>query len=882
MTQPARHTQMKILPLILFAIWIVGQIFGASWPMVVPTAESFAQTSPPPQALIAGIRGVVTVIPGTGNRLGYAPQYRTSLAVGDVIATEEESVAELLLPENQGVVAIQEFSEMMLEEGQGGHSQLQLRVGAAEWSHPISEPLQTGLNFSTPNIRATTTGGLITAEVLPTLAETAGKSRPRSSYVVRTSLRAQSSLSDQVGLLETFCAKEGTLQLEYPGSQPGTWDEKQLEPGQCLGFFNGALRAIGDEYEITDWRAICAVGKHCDIPDSTKKLIKKKQMAQALALERALVGSDPVDGEVDEQIVLATTGQSLGASTQGPNPDNPATGGVVLPCTGNSQLCAAPDPNVGGTPPPTGGGGGGQPSPGNIQVSGALVPAGGVAGGLGLLTFLDSDFRAEKELLFADGGIKVNAPHVGKAPENSLVISTLAPTGAGSVSNETIPLQFSSFNQPLSSNVQIGTESNDRMRQAEQLAQFARSNGIDPDNILDSVPEAGAAEPCQTLLDCFEIILAQGKQGTFDSPDPDGGIDGSVQVRSSSAFDPGLGIPGATREVTLKGGVVLVNSQVAVGPQEQTTAMFSGTGAILGQEIQGAVVSLLGKANEPALVTLEDRALAVLDGSSIQPMDPAIPTALLAVLDSQLTGPSVPPVIGQDAGGNDILRQDVPAFIEVIDGTVSVDTAVLVGSTDLVANTVDLDQALLNASSPLLAMINGNLTTTSDFGRVAGQNAKFEGNLVAGDALIRLDGTSRLTVNGNLFHVSGGAQFTLANGSLLSVQGDSLVDINGGVLAAVGAGSTFSLSGGALVDFGTGTNVVNISNTLCASTSCFAPFSNPNWLVSGSDQNFSAPTDFQPFLDVGTFQDGSVNTVNVAPGSAILSVDSQGNISLQN
>ena len=134
---------------------------------------------------------------------------------------------------------------------------------------------------------------------------------------------------------------------------------------------------------------------------------------------------------------------------------------------------------------------------------------------------------------------------------------------------------------------------------------------------------------------------------------------------------------------------------------------------------------------------------------------------MIAVLDSQLTGPTTPSIIGKDPNGNDIVRPDVSPLIEVIDGTIQTDVGVLVGSTVANQNSVVLDQAVLEASSPLIAMIRGTLTTSGDFGRVAGQNAKLVANLVQGDALIRLDASS-MVVNGNLFDVTaGGAQMNV-------------------------------------------------------------------------------------------------------------------------
>ncbi|MDH5428828.1 MAG: hypothetical protein OEY57_11715 [Nitrospirota bacterium] len=864
---------------VLLTFLIGFQIVGPSWFGVLFLSEAKAQESPASQARIAGLRGVVTVQPDRPDQPGYSPKYRDSLSAGDVITTEEESVAELLL-DHQGLITLQEYSEAMLGKKPDGSFSVDLHVGAAEWSLPQQGTGQAALSFSTPNIRGKTTGGLITAAVQSTLSETAEELRPKRSFVVRTSLRAQSPQAGKVALLETFCVKEGTLEVDFPGTQSGAREQKEVPVGQCVGFFNGVLRAMGDEYQIADWRTICAVGQHCEIPEAAKKLIKKKQMAQALALERALVGSDTKDGDVDEQVILATTGSGFGTSTQQSETGGSVLNPPILPCTGNSQLCAAPDPNVGGPPPSTGGGSGGNTSPGNIQTIGALVPASGVAGGLGVLTFLDSNFTAEKELVLADSGIKVSAPHAGKAPQNTLVISSLAPNGAGAASNQHVPLQFSSFNQATTPTVQIGTESADRFEQAEQLAQFARSSAIDPGDIFASVPEAGAAEPCQTLLDCFEIILAQGRQGTFLSSDADAGIDGTVQVRSSSTFDPGLGLPGATREVTLKGGVVLVNSHVLMGSQSLTSTAFSTAGALLGTTIHGAAVSVVGAPGDPALLTLEDRALAVLEGSSLMPVSSTVSTALIAVLDSQLIGPTIPPVIGKDVMGNDVVRPDVSPLIEVIDGSIQTDIGVFVGSTAANQNSVVLDQALLEASSPLLAMIRGSLTTSGDFGRVAGQNAKLMASLVAGDALIRLDASS-IVVNGNFFNVTGGAQVNVANGSLVSLTGGSTFTLNG-VFVNVGLGSVFTLTNGALVDFGTGINTVNVANSLCAAGGCFSPFSNSTWQVAGSPASFSAPAGYNPFVDLGTFQDGSVNTVNVTPGSAILSIQPGGNINIQN
>ncbi|MDH3769842.1 MAG: hypothetical protein OET79_02495, partial [Nitrospirota bacterium] len=695
---------MMILYKLLLSSLVALQVIGPSLVLAIQTSEAFVQGAPKSQALIAGIRGVVTLTPGN-NGPGYAPKYRSALAIGDVISTEEESVAEILL-ENQGLVTIQEYSEALLDKNADGGLSVALEVGAAEWSIPTQPQSGIPLTFMTPNIRATTHGGLVTAEVQPTLGEMARAPRLRDSFLIRASLSAQSSRD--VGLLETFCVNEGGLTIEYPGAQQGLWQQETVAPGECRGFLNGQPRAMpsamGTEHRLTDWRVVCAVGNHCEIPESAKQLIAKKQMAQALALEQALLGpaseecelagSEKQECIIDEQVILATTGLTngnLAGDIQGGGPGNGGNNGVILPCTGDPQLCGngdngggptpvipgSPDPNVGGMPPPSSQfftqffdigpviGGPPPPSsfPSNIQPGEQLWPVNGMPGGEGLLTFLKGDFTADKELLLADSGLLALAPHKGKAPQNALVVSDLSPIGAGNPSNQQLPLEFAFFNvdlpdinQSSTSNAQLGVEGISRFDQSVELAQFSRSPSIDPEDILASVPSGEF--PCGSPTSCFDVFLAAGLPGIenpdINNPGPLAGIDGTIQVRSASTMDPRTF---GNRVVTLKKGVVLGATQVSLALQEKTNDSFSGLETTLGQEIQAAAVSILGTPGDPAIVNVEDRVLAILGGSRIQPADPSVTTALLAVLDGRLRGPIEPPVIGQDAAGDDIFRE---------------------------------------------------------------------------------------------------------------------------------------------------------------------------------------------------------------------------------
>ncbi len=68
---------MMILYKLLLSSLVALQVIGPSWVLAIQTSQAFVQGVSKSQALIAGIRGVVTVTPGN-NSPGYAPKYRSA------------------------------------------------------------------------------------------------------------------------------------------------------------------------------------------------------------------------------------------------------------------------------------------------------------------------------------------------------------------------------------------------------------------------------------------------------------------------------------------------------------------------------------------------------------------------------------------------------------------------------------------------------------------------------------------------------------------------------------------------------------------------------------------------------------------------------------
>lgn len=157
---------------------------------------------------------------------------------------------------------------------------------------------------------------------------------------------------------------------------------------------------------------------------------------------------------------------------------------------------------------------------------------------------------------------------------------------------------------------------------------------------------------------------------------------------------------------------------------------------------------------------------------------------------------------------------------------------------------VRVDRALLEATAPLLNMMNGSaMVSNNDLVNLT-NHARMTANLLPGDALVKLN-TSSLTVNsGSLFNVGGGSVFNVT-GSLVSLANGSLLNIlNGGLLSV--SGGSFANITGSLVSFLGAGNSLTINNN-------FAPTSIingiPVFTSGGATVSITNPT---PITGVGT------------------------------
>jgi len=291
-----------------------------------------------------------------------------------------------------------------------------------------------------------------------------------------------------------------------------------------------------------------------------------------------------------------------------------------------------------------------------------------------------------------------------------------------------------------------------------------------------------------------------------------------------------------------------------------------------------------GSATFDSVMVVAPGSTASLAGPLLRSTDTnlTVATSLLTVLPggsfvSSTTDPLVSIKGGTHALGTDVAMFDVAGSGTALDADtglmLATTTALKTGGSLFEADSATIttnqalrvDQALLEASAPLLHLKNGSqLTSATDAIALGGQSrlTSTAASLVALNAsrmlvslgsLVNVSGGSVLNVSGNLVSLSNGSMLSLLNGSLLSVSGGSFASI-----------------GGSLVSFGgSGGNLLTVSNTLCGG-SCAMISGIPVALLNGA-------TAANVSIGAGAIQNANLGSVKLGtPSTALIAVSGAG------
>ena len=249
--------------------------------------------------------------------------------------------------------------------------------------------------------------------------------------------------------------------------------------------------------------------------------------------------------------------------------------------------------------------------------------------------------------------------------------------------------------------------------------------------------------------------------------------------------------------------------------------------------------SLLAVMQGGVLTTSSTDPLARLDGGVYSFGGAGVP-----MFDLYGTGAAVDPETGLTLGTHRPLQHG-GSLLEASNATINATQAVRV------------DNALLEASAPLLSLRNGSkLTTAADTVQLSyqakvtslGSVIKLDSSVltVARGAALNLAGGSVLRVTGNLFSLTNGSFLNLLSGPLVSLSGGSFLNVTG---ALIGFG-------------GTGGNLVSVTNSFCPCTS-----------IGGIPVSLTGGALASNVSITGAIKNSGLGTVNLSPNAALIRVD---------
>lgn len=454
----------------------------------------------------------------------------------------------------------------------------------------------------------------------------------------------------------------------------------------------------------------------------------------------------------------------------------------------------------------------------------------------------ESEFTVAKELVLIGGSN--NTAHGGVAPTEKMIVRGASSSTAGFTNlarTETVNGLFPTDRGPANIGLFAPTP--------QQVVRANSTFVVETSSKFDNQQEAFVGG---TL----------GQYSNLSTPSPNGIVLDELGL-GVSHVDGAITATGSA--VLLKGGVALDQGTTAIIGQTAATKSYFAT---LGATFTGSLMSVINGPTGLTKLTMQERMLGVYDGSKVdQDVTDGHGKALLSVLDAKLVGPSNNIPLIDIASGSHFDREG-----KTTPGT---PPSVTVMSALVMRSTIPLDGALLEASAPLFALTQANMTTTSHFADLAGNQAQ---SLNLNSALVALNASKLIITSGQLLNLNNAT--AAISGHLFSLTNGSQLDIKNGVLFSLNNNSSLTMNGNAFGVFGSGTNTLTIENNLCgAGAACGALVNSAGQAitldgtalkVAGVTQNVVLPNGFNVFAQAPNA--GPAN-VQIDANDALFKVD---------
>lgn len=793
-------------------------VVGAVAALVFPFLAS-AQAAPE-VGVVTTIQGQATVA-RTASTAPLPLKFRDSIFEKDRINTGEKSIVKVLMG-GRAIVTVRELSVLTITEEVGrtvvNLESGKIAVGVAKQRMMPGETLEV----HTPNAVAAVRGTVFVVEVTRQGAQVGGGNLPANTQVTTV---------------------QGAVQVGAIGGNPA--NTALVHAFQSVGVQGINLTAIQNmsQQQMNQLVGTFVASKQFGAQQALWASMSEKQKVQSVALAAALLPDDVKDGASNS----GALNQAPILPPRGPEPSTPPvklTGEVIV--NGGFETAIFP--------------------PGwNLAGSGYVI------GSFGQFTAPNGQFMG-----FISTGPGSQPDPTGRFTQSSTLSQPFQVT-AGALYTVKATYNFVSNEYPYWVNLYGGDSPfNDAMEirikgpggQTTQLSQLQVNGAFTPVQVSNqNVSVAGftAGGNCATCgwgYTGFKVV-------SFSWLAPSSG-------EASLLFEVG-----DVGDVNFASGLLIDEVSVLQDPplfllQGGKNLVRAGTAPLV--EFTG------GSATFDSLMVVAPGSTASLAGPLLRATDTnlTVPTSLLTVLPggsfaSSTTDPLVAIKGGTHALGTDVAMFDLAGSGSALDADtglmLATTTALKTGGSLLESDgaaintnqVVRLDQALLEASAPLLHLKNGSqLMSATDAIALGGQSrlTSTAASLVALNAsrmlvsmgsLVNVSGGSVLSVSGNLVSLSNGSMLSLLNGSLLSVSGGSLASIGGSLLSFGGSGG----------------NLVSVSNNFCGG-SCAMIGGIPVALLNGA-------TAANVSIGAGAIQNPNLGSVNLAtPSTALITVSGAG------
>src|SRR5262247_4044431 len=750
-------------------------------------------------------------------------KFRDSIFEKDRINTGEKSIVKVLMG-GRAIVTVRELSVLTITE-EVGRTVVNLESGkiAVGVAKQRMKPGET-FEVHTPNAVAAVRGTVFIVEVTRQGAQAGGGNLAASTQVTTVN---------------------GTVQVGASAVSAALVNVSALQRVGVVGTNLGPLQNVTRE-QLNQLVGTFTANRQVSPHQAVWSSMSGKQAGQVVALVSALTGTD-VKSASDAKA-------STDRSTYLPGKGDFSDFIIVRPHKTTTQVATNRSFESGAFGP-----------------SWNLVGTGAVIGSFGQFAAPDGQFMG-----FISSGPGSASDPTGRFTQSSSLSQPFQAT-AGTLYTVKATFNFVSNEYPFWVNQPGGNPFNDAMGisvkgpggQTTQLTQLQVNSAFSPTQVsTQNVSVAGftAGGDCSTCGWGFTGF----KKVSFSWLAPSSGEAGLV-------FEVG-----DVGDILFPSGVLLDDVSVVV--QDPPLFLLQGGKNLVRTSTDPLVEFTGGSATFDSVMVVAGGSMASLAGPLLRATDTnlTIPTSLLTVFPGgSFTSSTTDPLVSV-TGGTHALGTDVAMFDIAGSGTgLDADTGLMLATTEALKTNgplfeadgarvtthqvVRLDQALLEASAPLLHLKNGSqLTSASDAIALGGQS-RLTSNasalvalnaskmLVSMGSLVNVSGASVLNVSGNLVSLSNGSALSLLNGSLLAVSGNSLANI-----------------GGSLVSFGgSGGNLLSVSNNYCGG-SCAVIGGIPVALLNGA-------TASNVSIGSGAIQNPNLGSVHLgSPSTALITVSGAG------